>query len=81
MTAHGFSQSKTDYSLFTRGKGASFVALLVYVDDILIIGPSIAEIDSVKSLLRSSFMLKDLGNAKYFLGLELSRSSEGIYLS
>lgn len=73
-----FSQSKADYSLFTKGKGDLFVALLVYVDDILIIGPSNIEIEKVKVFLKSSFMLKDLGKAKYFLGLELSRSSQGI---
>lgn len=81
LLSSGFTQSKADYSLFTKGKGSNFVALLVYVDDILIIGPSPDVINTVKDLLRSDFMLKDLGSAKYFLGLELSRSSQGIYLS
>lgn len=61
LLSHGFSQSKSDYSLFTRGHGKSFVALLVYVDDIIIIRPSPDEIDVVKKVLRSHFMLKDLG--------------------
>lgn len=81
LLAAGFSQSKANYSLFTRGQGPSFVALLVYVDDILLTGPSLIEISRLRSLLHSQFLLKDLGNAKYFLGLELSRSTKGIYLS
>lgn len=81
MLVHGFIQSKSDYSLFTRGNGKTFVALLVYVDDILLIGPSPSELDSVKTILHTHFMLKDLGVAKYFLGLELSRSQQGLFLS
>ncbi|KAA0043630.1 Reverse transcriptase, RNA-dependent DNA polymerase [Cucumis melo var. makuwa] len=40
LSLHGFHQSKSDYSLFTQGHGHDFVALLVYVDDILLTGPS-----------------------------------------
>lgn len=78
---HGFIQSKSYYSLFTRGNGDIFVALLVYVDDILLTGPSQSEIDSVKVILHTYFMLKDLGVAKYFLGLEIARSQQGLFLS
>lgn len=58
----------------------SIVALLVYVDDILLTNPCYTEIESVR-VLHSHFLLKDLGSAKYFLALELSCSKDGIYLS
>ncbi|KAL0312687.1 UNVERIFIED_CONTAM: Retrovirus-related Pol polyprotein from transposon RE1 [Sesamum radiatum] len=51
--------------------------LLVYVDDVLITGPSITQIERVKSYLDAEFTIKDLGPAKYFLGLEIARSTAG----
>lgn len=74
-------KSKSNYSLFTRRSGTSFVALLVYVDDILLTGTYIDHILAVKTMLSSQFLLKDLGSAKYFLGLEIARSSTGLCLS
>lgn len=64
----GFTQSKSDYSLFTKGTASNFVALLVYVDDIIITSPSPTVISSLTTLLNSQFKLKDLGNLKYFFG-------------
>ena len=76
-----FSQSKSDFSLFTEGLGSTFVALLMYVDNTIIIGSNQSIIDSFKQFLHSKFKLKDLGPLKYFLGIELARSSKGLVLS
>ncbi|XP_019054351.1 PREDICTED: uncharacterized protein LOC109115144 [Nelumbo nucifera] len=59
----------------------SFVALLVYVDDVLLTGTLEADIISVKQHLDKLFTIKDLGCAKYFLGLEIASSSSGIVLN
>ena len=40
LTSHGFTQSKSDYSLFYAGKGENFGAILVYVDDIIVASKS-----------------------------------------
>lgn len=80
LTNIGFIQSKHDYSLFTKRTTNSYITLLVYVDDILLGGTNIAEIEKVTLLLKQQFKIRDLGQPKYFLGVEISRSNQGIYL-
>ena len=80
ILAHGFKQSKCDYSLFTKTKGSIFIRLLVYVDDILIASNNPESVKVFTTFLDQQFKLKDLGPAKYFLGLELARSHKGISL-
>ncbi|KAF5463501.1 hypothetical protein F2P56_019408, partial [Juglans regia] len=53
-------------------------ALLVYVDDILLASDSLIEIQLLKTFLHDKFTIKDLGELKYFLGLEIARSKTGI---
>ena len=71
----GFKQSTTNNSLFVKNNGNSFMALLVYVDDIILASNNQNEVDDLKKFLNECFKLK------YFLGLEVARSSKGIYLS
>ncbi|GKA61323.1 putative RNA-directed DNA polymerase [Tanacetum coccineum] len=61
--------------------GDNFVALLVYVDDIVITGSDIKQIDDFKQYLKSKFQIKDLGLLKYFLGIEVLRNDKGICLT
>ena len=76
----GFTQSKADYSLFTKKNSTSFIALLVYVDDILIASDNKQAVDELKIMLDQQFKLKDLGDLKFFLGLEVARTADGINL-
>nr|GEZ01408.1 ribonuclease H-like domain-containing protein [Tanacetum cinerariifolium] len=71
------NQSKFDYSLFTKTNKGVFLALLVYVDDIIITGNNVAEIENFNVFLKSKFMIKDLGKFKYFLGTEVVDTDKG----
>ena len=53
----------------------------MYVDDIIITGDDASGIILVKRDLGSSFDIKDLGLLRYFLGIEVARSHQGISLS
>ncbi|GMI99394.1 hypothetical protein HRI_003608700 [Hibiscus trionum] len=75
-----FKQASSDTSLFVKGTGPNFIALAVYVDDIIVASPSLSEISAIKTILHDTFKIKDLGNLKFFLGLEVARSSAGINL-
>lgn len=80
LKAAGFSQSLSDYSLFVRNHHGNFTALLVYVDDVILAGNNLQEIEETKQFLAKRFKLKDLGQLKYFLGIEVARSRHGITL-
>ena len=74
-------QSPHDYCLFTQYTGTLILILLVYVDDVILIGNSIDVITECKLALHSKFTIKYLGPMKYFLDLEVARSSQATLLS
>ena len=77
----GMNKSKVDHSVFYRQSANGNILLVVYVDDIVITGSDCAGISSLKLFMHSKFHTKDLGELKYFLGVEVSRSKRGIFLS
>lgn len=66
LKLHGFSQTRSDYMLFTYTACTTFLCVLVYVDDLINIGNDSEAILSFKSHLNSIFHKKDLGHLKYF---------------
>ncbi|GKC69852.1 putative RNA-directed DNA polymerase, partial [Tanacetum coccineum] len=81
LRENGFVQSCSDHSLFTKTVNNIFVALLVYVDDIVITGNDENEINKFKQFLSSKCQIKDLGLLKYFLGIKVIKQGDDIYLS
>jgi hypothetical protein len=81
MLKLGFRQSNADHTLFYKRCAGKLTILIVYVDDIVITGDDSQGIEKVKQHLKNEFEVKDLGEMRYFLGIEVSRSPRGIYLS
>ncbi|KAL1213017.1 Retrovirus-related Pol polyprotein from transposon RE2 [Cardamine amara subsp. amara] len=80
LLQYGFKQTRSDYSLFVFHRNGVSLQILVYVDDLMISGNSSSAIQELKDYLSTCFKMKDLGPAKYFLGLEIARSPEGFYV-
>lgn len=55
--------------------------ILVYVDDMLLTRNNLEPIQATKVNLREAFKIKDLGELRYFLGIEFCRSQEGILMN
>ncbi|KAA0052170.1 Cysteine-rich RLK (receptor-like protein kinase) 8 [Cucumis melo var. makuwa] len=78
----GYSQGHSYHTLFTKASKTGKIAILiVYVDDIVLTGNDQTEISQLKQRMGDDFEIKDLGNLKYFLGIEVARSKEGIFVS
>jgi len=77
---YGFKQSYTDHSLFSLCHGTLRLHVLVYVDDLIISENNPAELQRFKTCLNQYFHMKDLGKLKYFLGVEVARGPEEIFL-
>ncbi|GJU01054.1 ribonuclease H-like domain-containing protein [Tanacetum coccineum] len=81
LAKHGFEQSKFDYSLYTKHRSGMFIALLVYVNDIVITRNDVDEINEFKLFLSTKFLIKDLGSLKYFLGIEVIENDLGLCMT
>lgn len=80
---NGYSRSKSDNSLFFKREGVKLILImvLIYVDDIIVTGNAEDEIDKLKLILGHQFAMKDLGELKCFLGIEVERSSNGMKIT
>ena len=57
------------------------MALLVYVDDLVLMGNNDEACSKLKRYLHDCFCIKDLGPLKYFLGIKVARNAQGVFLN
>ena len=69
----GFIKNEDEPCVYKRLSGSAIIFLVLYVDDILLIGNDIPELQAVKAWLSTSFSMKDLGEAAYILGVRIYR--------
>ena len=73
VEAYGFIQTFGEDCIYKKVSGSSVAFLILYVDDILLIGNDIEFLDSIKGYLNKSFSMKDLSEATYILGIKIYR--------
>lgn len=66
----GFHSLFADSGVFVRDH--TYIA--VYVDDLLIAGPTVEEVSQVKADLNAKFHMTDLGECSYYLGMSIKRN-------
>ncbi|KAK9003912.1 hypothetical protein V6N11_018806 [Hibiscus sabdariffa] len=69
----GFIRNEDEPCVYKKFSGSIVSFLILYVDDILIIGNDIPTLQSIKTWLSSCFSMKDLGEAAYILGVKIYR--------
>ena len=75
------SKQHSDHTLFFKRKSSGITILIVYVDDIVLTGDDKEEIQHIKRQLAAEFEMKDLGNLRHFLGMEIARNETGVSIS
>jgi hypothetical protein len=73
VTWFGFIKNVEEPCVYKKVSGSIVIFLVLYVDDILLIGNDIPMMKVVKSSLRKSFSMKDLGEVAYILGIKIYR--------
>lgn len=79
MVGNGYCRSKFDNCVYhMKLSNGSFVYLLLYVDDMLVVAKNMFEINKLKAQLSGEFEMKDLGVAKKILGVEIHGTEEQV---
>lgn len=76
----GLIAYSADSSLFVRCVRSSLTYLLLYMDDIFVMGPDASYISVLKHELRDRFKISDVGNLIYFFCLEIQHVASSIYV-
>ncbi len=80
LVTSGFQTSNANFSLYVKKTDHGIVVIVIYVDDLIITGDSDANIFGLKKFLKQKFEMKDLGELRSFLGIEVIQSPKGIWL-
>ena len=77
MTEHGYSRCHYDHCVYLKKlENGSYIILLLYVDDMLVAGSNMQDINVIKKKLANSFEMKDLSAANKILGMRITRDKK-----
>lgn len=77
----GFEKSCYEHTLFIKRNENKTLMVSLYVDDLIFTSNDLAMIEAFKSSMKTEFEMSDLGEIKYFLGVQVRQTEKGIYIS
>ena len=80
LVSLGFTECKSDTSLFVYSRGSDMAYLLLYVDDIILTASSPLLLQQVIQSLQQEFAMKDLGVLHHFLGVTVEPRPSSLLL-
>jgi hypothetical protein len=81
LCALGMQRTEVDYSLYYLLEQGGVTILILYVDDLLITGSNSSRCKWLQQQLMNKFEMTNLRNASYYLGVEITGTKSGIFLS
>jgi hypothetical protein len=72
----GIVRSRVDHYVYSKKVGNHFIYVVLYVDDMLLVGNNMDVIKEVKSQLSSKFDMKDIDATNFIMGMEIKRDHE-----
>ena len=82
VKSYGYHQSQIDHTMFYKhSEGGKIWILVIYVDDIILIGDDLKELTDLKKRMPQDFEIKDLRMLKYFLSMKFARLKEYIFVN
>ena len=67
--------------MYLQKNNGHIIIIVLYFDELLITGSTVASISAIKTALHNAFGMSDLGLLKQFLGLEIEQNSDGIMVT
>lgn len=77
----GFTKGSTEFGVYVKGaKKNHLMIICLYVDDMLVTGEEVTDLNKFKQEMMNEFEMSDLGEVSYFLGMELQSNKTGVLL-
>ncbi|GKE14294.1 retrovirus-related pol polyprotein from transposon TNT 1-94, partial [Tanacetum coccineum] len=81
LLSQEFSKGTVDPTLFSRKAGHDILLVQIYVDDIIFASIALALCDEFANIMSSKFKMSMMGKMSFFLGLQISQSSRGVFIN
>lgn len=80
LKALGFYRCQREAAVYLRTHSSNKLVVGVYVDDMIVAGSDLQEVERFKEEMKSKFEMTDLGKLSYYLGIEVVQEEEGIFI-